>query len=173
MDHYAPRKILQSSSDKPVLPQRCIALPYSCFSPVRMAMLGIRGRWLSASAALVDGGAPAYSTAQASDIISHVTLIFESSRYVDCIRSASASALQYSFLPSFLPSFSSRTSNYHPRAIPAALSLSLYQLRLPIQSIQTAVFVGAHIVLRYHLLRKLSRCNSLRRSTVLVLLSMV
>lgn len=25
MDRYAPRKILQSSSDKPVLPQRCIA----------------------------------------------------------------------------------------------------------------------------------------------------
>lgn len=53
-------------------------------------------------AALVDAGeAPAHSTAHASDIISHVTLIFESSRYVDCIRSASASASQYSFLPSF------------------------------------------------------------------------
>lgn len=99
MDHYAPRKILQSSSDKLVLPQRCIACLQLLLTGEDSD--GWVGRWLSASAALVDGGASAHSTAHASDIISHVTLIFESSRYVDCIRSASASALQYSFLPSF------------------------------------------------------------------------
>lgn len=142
MDHYAPRKILQSSSDKPVLPQRCIAR-------LQLLLTGEDGdACLSASAAApADGAAPAHSTAQASDIISHVTLIFESSRYVDCIRSASASALQYSFLPSFLPSFSSRTSNYHPLA-PLPFSLS-FSLSAPSASpSRPDVFVGAHIVLR-------------------------
>lgn len=164
MDHYAPRKILQSSSDKPVLPQRCIA----CLQLLLTGEDGdARGRWLSASAALVDGGAPAHSTAQASDIISHVTLIFESSRYVDCIRSASVSALQYSFLPSFLPSFSSRTSNYRPHAIPAALSTPASS------SYPDGRLCRSAYCTSYRSLRKLSCYNSLRRSTVLALLSMV
>lgn len=131
MDHYAPRKILQSSSDKPVLPQRCIAR-------LELLLTGEDGdACLSASAAApADGAAPAHSTAQASDIISHVTLIFESSRYVDCIRSASASALQYSFLPSFRLFL-----REHPTTIPSrhslSLSLSLFlhlRLRPPVQT---------------------------------------
>lgn len=117
---------------------------YSYSSPSKS---GDVGGWLasvasaaSASAALVDGVAPAHSTAHASDIISHVTLIFESSRYVDCIRSASAPALQYSFLPSFLPSFSSRASNYHPLPSPPYLHRLPPHLRL---SIQTTISVRA------------------------------
>lgn len=105
-----------------------------------------RGRWLSAAAAaaaaaLVDGGAPAHSTAHASDIISHVTLIFESSRYVDCIRSASASLPCN--IPSFLPSVfffaniqlpPSRATMHRPRgarALALFLSSPPSRLRLP------------------------------------------
>lgn len=94
MGHYAARKILQSSPDKLVLPQWCIVCTVASHRP--------RGGRRRAT----------HSTAHASDIISHVTLIFESSRYVDCIRSASVSASQYSFLPSFLPSISS--PSVHP-----------------------------------------------------------
>lgn len=124
MDHCAARKILQSSQS-----YRNDASP----TPIRLLLTGARGeggdaamadRWLASASALVDGGGEllaAHSTAHASDIISHVTLIFESSRYVDCIRSASASLPCN--IPSFLPSFSSRTSNHH--YLPTPLSFSL------------------------------------------------
>lgn len=111
MDHRAARKILQSSQS-----YRNDASP----TPIRGLLLtgGARrgwrccygtDRWLASAAsasasALVDGGGEllaAHSTAHASDIISHVTLIFESSRYVDCIRSASASLPCNIPLPSF------------------------------------------------------------------------
>lgn len=96
MDRYAPRKILQSSSDKPVLPQRCIAL--------QLLLTGVDGDAGEVEAVVgvgrLDGETP--PRVHASDIISHVTLIFESSRYVDCIRSASASLARN--IPSFLPS---------------------------------------------------------------------
>jgi len=138
------------------------------------------GRWLSASAALVDSKAPTHSTAHASDIISHVTLIFESSRYVDCIRSASASALQYSFLPSFLPPFSSRTSNYF---VLFALSLSLFLNKAIYLSIYlflplTFVFLSRRLCRSAHVLYFASFTLykldlSLRQSTVLTLFSIV
>jgi len=96
-------------------------------------------------AVLVDGEAPAHSTAHVSDIISHVTLIFESSRYVDCIRSASASALQYSFLPSFRLFLHIQLLPSYLLSLSLSVSLCASQLCLPIQS---TIFVGAHIVLR-------------------------
>lgn len=82
----------------------------------------------------------AHSTAHASDIISHVTLIFESSRYVDCIRSAyrellSPAPLQYPLpfvlhhrFPSFFPSF--RLSLFLPCNISLNLILYRYQHRV-------------------------------------------
>lgn len=74
----------------------CLSTIASLTSPQSwMAMLAVGG-WIW----YLDGsGAPAHSTAHASDIISHVTLIFESSRYVDCIQSAST------LLPCNIPSF--------------------------------------------------------------------
>ena len=100
MGHYAARKILQSS-----LRQASPAAVVHSLRPLLLVGAEIPrspGRdesvaWRRAT----------HSTAHASDIISHVTLIFESSRYVDCIRSASVSVPRNipSFLPSFLPSF--------------------------------------------------------------------
>lgn len=109
MGHYAARKILQSSPDKLVLPQWCIVCTVASHRP-RWGWGRRQPGWRRAT----------HSTAHASDIISHVTLIFESSRYVDCIRSASVSTSQYSFLPSFLPSISSPP--FHPPLFSPLLS---------------------------------------------------
>lgn len=137
MDRYAPRKILQSSSDKP-------SSTATMHSPSTVASHrrgdGDAGKWRGGCrrrAALLDGETPAHSTVHASDIISHVTLIFESSRYVDCIRSASASLPRN--IPSFLPSFSSRTTNYLPSFF-ILRSMGFYTLSS--SSIQTTNFAA-------------------------------
>ena len=80
MGHYAPRKILQSSPDKPDW-RWCWCLygrKALLFSVKEVVLVPYRWRrrWRNST----------HSTAHALDIISHVTLIFESSRYVDCIR---------------------------------------------------------------------------------------
>lgn len=121
----------------------CLSTVASLTSPQSwMAMLAVGG-WIWY---LDGGGAPAHSTAHASDIISHVTLIFESSRYVDCIQSAST------LLPCNIPSFLLSVfffaniqlpfprlpcpTNYPPLAVRPLHS----HLRL---SIRTTIFAGA------------------------------
>lgn len=107
-------KFLQSSPDKLVLPQWCtVCATVASRRPPEMG-----------------GGEPAtHSTAHASDIISHVTLIFES-KSVRGLHSGSASsfsASQYSFLPSFLPSISSRS----PLSLPFATRQTERICRIP------------------------------------------
>lgn len=118
MGHYAARKIF-TIKPRQASPAAVVhSLRHRCFHR-RPSEMG-EG----------EGGEPAtHSTAHASDIISHVTLIFES-KSVRGLHSGSASsfsASQYSFLPSFLPSISSRS----PLSLPFATRQTERICRIP------------------------------------------